>query len=100
MSKVKKTPALTHERRSSKRSVRKSANATAEFHVRELDPQQKCGAGTSVQFLLRVIERSEGRVINHLVFFDQHGWYCEHGSHCPAVERSRDYLGCTARSWD
>lgn len=21
----------------------------------------------------------------HLVFLDRHGWYCEHGTSCPAV---------------
>ncbi len=61
--------------------------------VRELDPQQKCGAGTSVQFLYRVDESVDGRASAHLVFFDRHGWYCEHGRGCPAVAHARKHNG-------
>ncbi|HET7189890.1 MAG TPA: hypothetical protein VFI52_17175 [Gemmatimonadaceae bacterium] len=61
--------------------------------VRELDPQRKCGAGTSVQFLYRVDESVDGRASAHLVFFDRHGWYCEHGRSCPAVAHARKYNG-------
>lgn len=61
--------------------------------VRELDPQQKCGAGTSVQFLYRVDESVDGRASAHLVFFDRHGWYCEHGRSCPAVAHARKHNG-------
>ncbi|MEP7002743.1 MAG: hypothetical protein ABI969_19785 [bacterium] len=57
--------------------------------VRELDPLRKCGLGTTVQRLYRVIERADGVVINHLVFLDRHGWYCEHGRACPAVSMAR-----------
>jgi hypothetical protein len=65
--------------------------------VRELDPQRKCGAGTSVQFLYRVDETVDGRATAHLVFFDRHGWYCEHGRTCPAVGHARKYNGQLAR---
>ena len=68
-----------------------------EFLVRELDPQAKCGPGTTVQFLHRVIERVQGRTTNHLVFFDQHGWYCEHGRTCPAVVHAKKHVGWTSR---
>ena len=59
--------------------------------VRELDPQRKCGDGTSVQFLYRVDETVDGRATAHLVFFDRHGWYCEHGRTCPAVAHARKH---------
>ena len=60
------------------------------FHVVALDPQRKCGAATSVQQLFRVRESpAHGGVISHLVFFDRHGWYCEHGRNCPAVLPAR-----------
>jgi hypothetical protein len=111
--KVKKGPTVTGARRTTTKSVRKSSKAkrpvskkapprrpqpvASEFQVRELDPQAKCGAETSVQFLHRVIERSEGRITNHLVFFDQHGWYCEHGRACPAVGHAKKHIGWTAR---
>ena len=65
--------------------------------VRELDPQRKCGEGTSVQFLYRVDETIDGRATAHLVFFDRHGWYCEHGRTCPAVAHARKQSGQIAR---
>jgi len=58
--------------------------------IRALDPQVRCGRGTSVQHLFRVDEQGNGKgVTTHLVFFDRHGWYCEHGRTCPAVEDVR-----------
>ena len=51
-----------------------------------MDPIQKCGKGTSVTQLYRVEERLDHRRIQHLVFFDRHGWYCEHGKQCSAVK--------------
>jgi hypothetical protein len=65
--------------------------------VRELDPQRKCGMGTSVQMLFRVDETVDGRASAHLVFFDRHGWYCEHGRTCPAVAHARKQSGQIAR---
>jgi hypothetical protein len=59
------------------------------YQVRELDPLSKCGIGTSVQRLFRVDERVDGVVRPHLVFFDRHGWYCDHGRDCPAVSQAR-----------
>ena len=55
------------------------------YRVRELDPQDKCGPGTTVQQLYRVDESNNGASRVHLVFFDRHGWYCEHGRNCQAV---------------
>ena len=50
-----------------------------------MDPTQLCGKGTSVTQLYRVEETLEHGRIHHLVFFDKHGWYCEHGKQCSAV---------------
>ncbi len=57
--------------------------------VRSLDPQAKCGAGTSVERLFRVDETLNGSTETHLVFFDRHGLYCTHGRSCPAVDDVR-----------
>jgi hypothetical protein len=65
--------------------------------VRELDPQQKCGEGTSVQFLYRVDHTVDGHRTAHLVFYDPHGWYCEHGRTCPAVAHAKKHNGQFAR---
>jgi hypothetical protein len=62
------------------------------FRVRELDPLEKCGPGTSVQRMFRVDEASGGVVRPHLVFFDRHGLYCEHGRDCPAVPHARSVM--------
>ena len=70
---------------------------TVRVAIRELDPQRKCGAGTSVQFLYRVDETVDGRSTAHLVFFDRHGWYCEHGRSCPAVGHAKKHNGQLAR---
>lgn len=61
------------------------ATAPPPARVRELDPRRLCGAGTSVTQLYRVDDLPTGTVSVHLVFFDRHGWYCEHGRECPAV---------------
>jgi hypothetical protein len=65
--------------------------------IRELDPQLKCGEGTSVQFLYRVDQTIDGHRTAHLVFFDPHGWYCEHGRTCPAVAHAKKHNGQFAR---
>jgi hypothetical protein len=65
--------------------------------VKRLDPLRKCGPNTSVQFLYRVDEEVDGRNTPHLVFFDRHGWYCEHGRSCPAVGHARKVNGQIAR---
>ena len=66
--------------------------------VRELDPFARCGPRTSVEHLIRVEERLDGESSVHLVFFDRHGWYCEHGKACRAVDDVRRHgkqLGLT-----
>lgn len=72
-----------------KRQAASTSTAGARYQVKALDPLQKCGAGTSVQLLFKVTELEEGRSEVHLVFFDRHGWYCEHGRGCPAVATAR-----------
>jgi hypothetical protein len=59
--------------------------------IRSLDPQEKCGLGTSVIRLYRVDESLDGALSTHLVFFDRHGWYCEHGRNCRAVDDVRKH---------
>ena len=59
--------------------------------VVDLDPYEKCGPGTSVQRLIRVDEMIDHAREAHLVFFDRHGWYCEHGPSCPAVGHARKH---------
>lgn len=79
------------------RKVKKAGAVTRvapkpQYKIRELDPQRKCGAGTSVQRLYRVDEHVGGAFArSHLVFLDRHGWYCEHGRDCPAVLRARKH---------
>ena len=61
--------------------------------IKELNAQGKCGPGTSVVHLFRVDEVRDGAAAVHLVFFDRHGWYCEHGRSCPAVDDVRKLAG-------
>lgn len=68
------------------------------FAVKPLEPQAKCGAGTSVQYLFKVDQTVDGKSTSHLVFFDRHGWYCEHGRNCPAVGHAKKYQGHMARA--
>ena len=65
--------------------------------VRALDPLRKCGPNTTVQLMYRVDESVDGRRTAHLVFFDRHGWYCEHGRTCPAVGHAKKHNGQIAR---
>lgn len=60
--------------------------AERKVKVRAMNPIQLCGKGTSVTQLYRVEEIVDHTLIHHLVFFDRHGWYCEHGSQCSAVK--------------
>lgn len=68
------------------------------IRVVDLDPLQKCGRGTTVQRLIRVDERIDQTREAHLVFFDRHGWYCEHGRTCPAVGHARKHAERGVRS--
>ena len=91
------------KKRSKTPAARKPAKATPAVAktmvaIKELDPQQKCGSGTSVQFLYRVDELVDGKRTPHLVFYDHHGWYCEHGRTCPAVGHAKKHNGQFARA--
>jgi hypothetical protein len=66
--------------------------------VVDLDPFDKCGRGTTVQRLIRVDEMIDHEREAHLVFFDRHGWYCEHGRTCPAVGHARKHAERGVRS--
>ena len=69
------------------------AAAPSAMRMIDLDPVRKCGPRTSVERLIRVVEKRDAGVVNHLVFFDRHGWYCEHGRACPAVAPARKHAG-------
>jgi hypothetical protein len=90
-----KVASATKARNATKVAV--GAAAERRVAIKPLDPIQKCGPGTSVQFLYRVDESVDGRRTAHLVFFDRHGWYCEHGRTCPAVGHAKKYNGQIAR---
>ena len=70
-------------RRGGTRSVQRT------MKVRELVPQQVCGPRTRVERVFRVEERVNNSSQTHLVFNDHHGWYCEHGTDCHAVDEVR-----------
>ena len=84
-------------RASAKRTRSAVAPPAVRIDIKELDPLRKCGPGTSVQVLLRVIERIDGKSTSHLVFFDKYGWYCDHGPACPAVGYARKSMRRRAR---
>jgi hypothetical protein len=68
------------------------------IRIVDLEPSVKCGRGTSVQRLIRVDEMINDAREAHLVFFDRHGWYCEHGRTCPAVGHARKHAERGVRS--
>lgn len=59
------------------------------MRIRELDPQKRCGTGTTVTQLYLVDRLPNDPGVQHLVFFDRHGWYCVHGRDCPAVQAAQ-----------
>ena len=77
---------LPQIRRSINGRRKKKADVTRMVRIRPMDPIEKCGKGTSVTQMYRVEERLDQTRINHLVFFDRHGWYCEHGKQCSVVK--------------
>jgi hypothetical protein len=78
--------ALAQIRRNINGRRKKKADVTRTVRIRPMDPIEKCGKGTSVTQMYRVEERLDQTRINHLVFFDRHGWYCEHGKQCSVVK--------------
>ena len=73
-------------RRNLNGSRKEKTQVQRKVKVRAMDPIQLCGKGTSVTELYRVEETVDRKLIHHLVFFDRHGWYCEHGTQCSAVK--------------
>jgi hypothetical protein len=94
---MRKTKVVPAKRGAYATKVAGGASDQRRVAIKPLDPIQKCGPGTSVQFLYRVDESVDGRITAHLVFFDRHGWYCEHGRTCPAVGHAKKYNGQIAR---
>jgi len=79
-------------RQGRKRSQKVEKTVTRKVRVTEKDPQVMCGKGTLVNRLFRVEEMEAKTKVVHLVFFDRHGWYCEHGRQCPAVADVRKFI--------
>ena len=77
---------MTRMRRNIKGRKKEITKDRRTVRIREMDPLDKCGKGTTVTQLFRVEERLDESTIHHLVFFDRHGWYCEHGKQCSAVK--------------
>jgi hypothetical protein len=82
------------KRTAAKKGTRKKTPEVAERKVRitEKDPCLMCGKDTSVERVFRV-EEWDGKAKNiHLVFFDRHGWYCDHGAQCAAVSDVKRFI--------
>jgi hypothetical protein len=94
---MRKTKVVPAKRGANATKVAVGASTARRVAIKPLDPVEKCGPDTSVQFLYRVDESVDGRSTAHLVFFDRHGWYCEHGRTCPAVGHAKKYNGQIAR---
>jgi len=80
-----------------KRGARKKLSkgkpeAERRVRISEKDPSLICGKGTSVERVFRVEEKNGKSKNLHLVFFDRHGWYCEHGAQCQAVSDVRKFI--------
>lgn len=67
--------------------------------IEPLDPWLICGPDTSVQELWRAVETVGSLRTFHLVFFDQYGWYCEHGRECGAVSDVRRLVKELGVTW-
>jgi hypothetical protein len=83
---------LAVKRRDIKSKGKPSEGAERTVRIVEKDPWQLCGKGTSVERVFRVDEKTQKAKIMHLVFFDRHGWYCEHGAQCPAVSDVKKFI--------
>jgi hypothetical protein len=66
--------------------AKKKGGVERSVRIRAMDPVEMCGKDTSVRQLYRVEETIDQGRIHHLVFFDRHGWYCEHGKQCSVVK--------------
>jgi hypothetical protein len=77
---------LPPTRRSPKVKRKGKPEVKRTVRIREMDPLELCGKATTVTRLYRVAESLDQTRIHHLVFFDRHGWYCEHGRQCTVVK--------------
>ena len=77
---------MGHPKRRAGRGAQQRNDASRMVKIKPMDPAAMCGSGTSVTRLFKVEERLDRTRIHHLVFFDRHGWYCEHGRQCGAVK--------------
>ncbi|HEU4748366.1 MAG TPA: hypothetical protein VFS56_07670 [Gemmatimonadaceae bacterium] len=82
---------MGHAKRRERTGRRQNTRVSRRVKVKPMDPAAMCGAGTSVTRLFKVEERLDQTRIHHLVFFDRHGWYCEHGKQCQAVKDVRKF---------
>jgi hypothetical protein len=82
---------LTPVRRTKGRR-KEEPKVTRKVRIRSMDPVEKCGKGTTVTQLYRVEETLDQTRIHHLVFFDRHGWYCEHGKQCSVVKDVQKFI--------
>lgn len=80
------------QRGAKKAASRPGKQAERRVRITEKDPCSMCGKDTSVERVFRVEEKDAKARTTHLVFFDRHGWYCEHGAHCQAVTDVRKFL--------
>ena len=77
---------MTHPKRRAGKGRSSKVEVARTVRIKPMDPARMCGRGTTVTRLFKVEERLDQTRINHLVFFDRHGWYCEHGKQCGAVK--------------
>ena len=77
---------MSHPKRRKGGGRSRSGEVSRTVRIKPMDPERMCGAGTSVTRLFKVEERLDQTRTHHLVFFDRHGWYCEHGKQCGAVK--------------
>jgi hypothetical protein len=75
-----------------KKGSKGKPEAERKVRVTEKDPTLMCGKGTSVERVFRVEEKLVRSKNMHLVFFDRHGWYCEHGAQCQAVSDVKKFI--------
>ena len=74
------------------KTARAAPATPTDVRIRQLDPQAVCGPRTQVQQLFRVHDLLDGKPTVHMVYFDRHGWYCEHGPTCRAVDHVKRAL--------
>jgi len=89
---AKKSASTARPRAKTKVKAKGKTEADRRVRVTEKDPTRMCGKGTGVERVFRVEEKDDKTRVMHLVFFDRHGWYCEHGAQCPAVSDVKKFI--------